>query len=63
MKCARGDCGRRADLIVDFGAGLLVLLCYQDGVRALVAEPGRRIVRQLTAATMRDDPPERGVTG
>jgi hypothetical protein len=46
MRCARGDCRRRADVAVDFGEGLLVVLCYQDGVLALV-ERGGRTVRAL----------------
>ncbi len=62
MTCARGDCGLRADVVVDFGAGLLALLCAQDAVRALVDSRDRRIVRRL-GVIRSDDPPETGVTG
>lgn len=50
MRCARPDCRRAADVVVDFGAGLLVLLCASDAVLALVADATRRITRALVGA-------------
>lgn len=50
MRCARPDCRRRADVVVDFGEGLLVMFCYQDGVLALV-DDRRREVRTLRRGT------------
>ncbi|QJY46630.1 hypothetical protein [Pseudonocardia broussonetiae] len=55
MRCAREDCRRAALVVVDVGEGLLVVLCADDGVRALVEDRdlpvralGRRRSRDAT---------------
>lgn len=43
MKCFRPECRRRGDVAVDFGEGLHVVFCYQDGVLAVAERQERRI--------------------
>lgn len=50
MSCARIGCRRRADVVVDCGAGLLVLWCGRCAVVALGADSRWRIVRVLADA-------------
>lgn len=53
MRCARDDCRREALVAVDMGAGLLVVLCADDGVRALI-EHRDLPVRALRRRAVRD---------
>jgi hypothetical protein len=46
VRCA-GRCGGSAAVVVDCGAGLLVLLCPAGAVRVLAADRRRRIVREV----------------
>ncbi|OJY47573.1 hypothetical protein [Pseudonocardia sp. 73-21] len=43
MRCARGDCGRLAEVAVD-GGTLVLLLCVADGLVAVSRQPGARVV-------------------
>lgn len=51
MRCARPDCRRGADVVVDFGERLLAVLCASDAVLALVDDPTRRITRTMARAS------------
>lgn len=51
MRCARRDCPKHADVVVDFGEGLLVMLCAGDAVLAPVEHGGRRITRTIGAGS------------
>lgn len=48
MRCARPDCTRPADAVVDVGEGLLVMLCAHDGLRAVVRAGGESPLRILS---------------
>lgn len=45
MRCAREGCANSATVTVDFGEGLLVLLCWGDAVTAMIDGPRRRVTK------------------
>ena len=55
MRCARPTCPRGGAVVVDMGAHLHVVLCLDDGIRALADDTSRR-ARTLPGLISPDEP-------